>query len=97
MQEMKRLTLFTLILFGCGQVRQQDENAITESLIKKDSVTEQKISNQTIVQSDTSPKPTAYFLNFTNYLDSIGYIADTVRAKKIFESQLCNRMVSWFT
>jgi len=43
----------------------------------------QNIKSQANVQPSNSIKPTNRFFNFTNYLDSIGYIADTSRARKI--------------
>jgi hypothetical protein len=79
---MKRILIFSLLLVGCNQTKQQDKSSIATSQAKIDTIEQLKIENRAIIQSDTSLKPTIQFLTFTNYLDSIGYISDTTRAKK---------------
>lgn len=92
---MKRILIFSLLLIGCGQTKQQDKSRIASNQPEIDSLEQQKIESQTIVTSDTLPKPTIWFLTFTNYLDSIGYISDTARAKKT-EHHLSNSKLSLF-
>jgi hypothetical protein len=88
---MRQILLFTFILFGCEQTKQPDDS-IAASQPTKDSVLMKKVESQTIVETDTLPKPTTQIVNFTNYLDSIGYIADTIRAKKT-SHQLTNATI----
>ena len=89
---MKRILIFSLLLVGCGQTKQQDNSRVSSIQDEVNSIEQQKIESHRIVPSDTSPKPTIYFLKFTNYLDSIGYISDTSRAKKT-EHHLSNSTV----
>ncbi|MBK7852247.1 MAG: hypothetical protein IPJ66_14260 [Bacteroidetes bacterium] len=79
---MKRIIIYSLLLVGCGQTKQQDNSRVSSIQDEVDSIEQQKIESHRIVPSDTSPKPTIHFLKFTNYLDSMGYISDTSRAKK---------------
>lgn len=45
---------------------------------------------------DTTPRPTDDFINFTNYLDSIGYIADINRAKIVSHRALKKAKIDYY-
>lgn len=90
---MKRLLTFSafLVLFAC----QQTDNKSTTNIIP-DSVPIENPIETTFSKLDTTPKPTLFFTNFTNYLDSVGYIADTARAKIVSYRVLENSSIVFF-
>ena len=79
---MRRILFISLIFFSCGQTKQQDKSSIADQPTI-DSIEKKVVDGNVVAQPDTNPKPTTFFLDFANYLDSIGYIFDTVRAKKV--------------
>lgn len=91
---MRQIIFFILFFCSCGQQKQQDKSLIADQPTT-DSILMKVVDSNIVVQSDTNPKPTIYFLNFTDYLDSMGYNADTIRAKKVSQ-QLSNATIVRF-
>jgi len=46
-----------------------------------------------VTYSEIPPKPSTYFVGFTNYLDSAGYISDSSRARKVSPRDLSNSRI----
>ncbi|MFO7657155.1 MAG: hypothetical protein R6W78_08815 [Bacteroidales bacterium] len=92
-----QIILFFLLLFfsSCVQTNtdKQFENFDTLKT-NKDSI--EDIENRPIML-DTSPRPTNDFINFTHYLDSIGYISDTNRAKIVSYRVLGKVKIDFFS
>jgi hypothetical protein len=86
---MKRIIIFSLLLIGCSQTKERDNSRVASNQDEVNSIEQQKIENLKIVPSVNLSKPTIQFLEFTNYLDSMGYIPDSSRAKRI-EPNLSN-------
>jgi len=76
-----QIKLFFLLLFflSCVQTNTDKKIENVDTLkINKDSIEDIEIRS---IMLGTIPRPTNDFFNFTQYLDSIGYISDTSRAK----------------
>jgi len=96
MKKIRRIIFFLLIIFSsCVQTNtnQQVDNADTLELRKG----ADKVFKNNTTAPDTSPGPTIAFINFSCYLDSIGYIADISRAKIVSYRVLENAKIKYFS